>query len=123
MMEDRRTEKVLQLLRKHMGQTVILHLSKGGGDSIQQGVIEREDEPLGTFVLRIDRMAREHPETHELIVLPQSETEFFPEDVFYVQRPLESEEEAKQVLATQGDGPKIIPGSSGMVGGGYGGLQ
>ncbi len=114
-----RTEKMIALLRKNNGQLVVLHLVKDGESSIQQGVVDREDPELGTFVLRIDRIAREHPETREMMVMPQSETEFFPDDVWYLQRQLETEEEAQAVIMSESNAPKIIPGGFG----GPGGLQ
>lgn len=122
-MKDDRREKMTAMLRKAKGQLVVLHLVRNGESTIQQGVVDREDEELGTFVLGIDRIMREHPETREVLTMPQSETEFFPEDVFYLQRQLETEDEAQAAISRGDDGPRIIPGSSGAVGGGYGGLQ
>jgi hypothetical protein len=120
-----RTEKMIALLQKNLGHVVVLHMVRDGESTIQQGILEREDEELGSFVLKIERMAREHPETREMMVLPESETEFFAEDVWYVQRQLESELQAQAEIAKQGGGggSAIIPGSSGMAGGGFGGLQ
>ena len=118
-----RTEKMIALLQENIGHVVVLHMVRDSESTIQQGILERENEELGSFVLKIERMARQHPETGELMVLPESETEFFPEDVWYIQRQLESELQAQAEIAKGNDGPKIIPGSSGMVGGGLGGLQ
>ena len=54
-----RTEKMIALLRENIGRVVVLHMVKDGESTIQQGVLERENEELGSFVLKIERMARD----------------------------------------------------------------
>lgn len=118
----RNIEAMKLLLDQNIGKTIVIHLMSEGQNSIQQGVLSRGGEGIGSYVLRISRVARRHPHTSELIIMPESETEFFPDDVWYIQRQLETEEEAAVRLKEEAGKPKIISGR--QVGGGrFGGLQ
>ncbi len=110
------------LLDQNIGKTIVIHLMSEGQNSIQQGVLAKGSEEIGSYVLRISRASRRHPHTSELIIMPESETEFFPDDVWYIQRQLETEGEAAARLKEEAGKPKIISGRQGG-GGLFGGLQ
>jgi hypothetical protein len=110
-----RAERFQKLLAKHIGQYVVIHFARDGATSIMAGVLKRFDEELGNFTMSIARQQKSHQ--GQLLVLPESETDFFPGDVFYVQVQLETEEEAQQVLMSGTTASPIVTGGFG------GGLQ
>lgn len=115
-MDGDRTARVQKLLDRYMGQDVIIQYARNGASGVMAGTIARREEETGTYVLLIKRNMKPNPNTGEMFILPKSETEFFPEDVFYVQRQLESEEDARRAMEIAG------AVSSGMMGR-PGGLQ
>jgi hypothetical protein len=99
-----------------MDQEILVQYARDGVSGVMQGTLVRYDQDLDTYVLLINRNMKPNPATGEMFVLPKTETEFFAEDVFYIQRQLESEDDARRAIEIAG------AVASGMVGG-PGGLQ
>jgi hypothetical protein len=114
--DDDRTAKVRKLLEKYMGQEVTFQYARNGVSGVMAGKLDRYEAETDTFVLAISRNIKPLPQTGETFILPKSETEFFAEDVFFIQRQLETEQEAKKALEIAG------AVASSLVGG-PGGLQ
>lgn len=115
-MDNDRTAKVRKLLEKYMGKEVTFQYARNGVSGVMAGKLDRHEVETDTYVLAIARNMKPHPQTGEVFILPKSETEFFAEDVFFIQRQLETEQEAKQAIEIAG------AVASGLVGG-PGGLQ
>lgn len=113
-MNAERVEQFRLLLRKHIGNDIVVHFARDGVSSIMAGQLSSEDEAIGSFIISIKRNVKHHQ--GQVLVLPQSETEFFPEDILYVQHALETEEEAERAFQVAG-------AAASGTGGGFGGLQ